>query len=158
MSSPAGYSGTPLPKKLGVAAGGRVLLVAAPDGFGLAPLPGGVQVHRQDAAGPGAAAPAAVAGDPAAPGAGEPYDVVLAFCPDLATVEGSFAGLAGRITPRGALWICWPKRSSGVRTDLTENVVREVGLRAGLVDVKVAAVDATWSGLKFVYRLVDRPR
>ena len=155
MSSPAGYSGTPLPKKLGVAAGGRVLLVAAPDGFGLAPLPAGVQVHRQDGAAPGAAAPDA-GGDPVGGDPGGPYDVVLAFCPDLATVEGSFAGLAGRITPRGALWICWPKRSSGVRTDLTENVVREVGLRVGLVDVKVAAVDATWSGLKFVRRVADR--
>ena len=172
MSSPAGYSGTPLPKKLGVAAGGRVLLVAAPDGFGLAPLPAGAQVYRQDGAAPGSLAPGVggdpVGGDPGGGGPvsggsgggdpGEPYDVVVAFCPDRAAVAGSVAGLARRITPRGALWICWPKRSSGVRTDLTENVVREVGLRAGLVDVKVAAVDATWSGLKFVYRLADRPR
>src|SRR5215470_8159943 len=143
MGTPAGYSGTPLPKKLGVLAGGRVLLVAEPAGFVLDALPAGVDLRR--AADPG---PEAGGGDPA-----RPYDVVLAFCPDLAALEERFAVLAGRITPRGALWICWPKRSSGVPTDLTENVVREVGLRVGLVDVKVAAVDATWSGLKFVYRL-----
>ena len=133
-------------------AGGRVLLVAAPAGFVLDRLPVGVDLRR--VAGPvRQASPAADRGAD-----GQPYDVILAFCPDLATLEERFAVLAGRITPRGALWICWPKRSSGVPTDLTENVVREVGLRVGLVDVKVAAVDATWSGLKFVYRLVDRPR
>jgi hypothetical protein len=147
MSTQAGYSGTPLPKKLGIAAGRRVLLVAAPDGFALEPLPGGVELHR-----------AAGAGGGARRAAGEPYDVVLAFCPDLAALLDRFEPLSRRITPAGALWICWPKRSSGVTTDLTENVVRDVGLEAGLVDVKVAAVDATWSGLKFVYRLADRPR
>ena len=158
VGTPAGYSGTPLPRKLGVSAGGRVLLVAAPAGFVLDALPAGVDLRR--APGPGAGPEAEPAPGPDADrGAdGQPYDVVLAFCPDLATLEGRFAVLAGRITPRGALWICWPKRSSGVPTDLTENVVREVGLRVGLVDVKVAAVDATWSGLKFVYRLADRPR
>jgi len=143
MNAP-GYSGTPLPRKLGIVAGRRVLLVAAPDGFALGPLPAGVELHRQ----------AGTAGA----GGGEPYDVVLAFCPDLAALLACFEVLARRIPPDGALWISWPKRSSGVATDLTENVVRDVGLAAGLVDVKVAAVDATWSGLKFVYRLADRPR
>src|SRR6266542_2074654 len=138
MNTQVGYSGTPLPKKLGIAPGRRVLLVAAPDGFALESLPDG--------------------GEGGGGAGGEPYDVVLAFCPDLASLTDRFGRLAGRIPPDGALWISWPKRSSGVATDLTENVVRDVGLAAGLVDVKVAAVDATWSGLKFVYRLADRPR
>ncbi|SRR6266498_1751901 len=152
MNTQVGYSGTPLPKKLGIAPGRRVLLVAAPDGFALESLPDGVEVDREG----GGAAGAGGAGGGGA--GGEPYDVVLAFCPDLASLTDRFGRLAGRIPPDGALWISWPKRSSGVATDLTENVVRDVGLAAGLVDVKVAAVDATWSGLKFVYRLADRPR
>src|SRR5262249_59981465 len=86
------------------------------------------------------------------------YDVVLAFCLNLATLLRRFEPLAGRITPNGALWISWPKKSGGLATDLTESVVFEVGLAAGLVDVKVVAVDATWSGLKFLYRLADRAR
>jgi hypothetical protein len=130
----AGYSGTPLPKKLGMVPGARVLVVGAPEGFAL----DGVDPHRR-------------------PGR-EPYDVVLAFCPDLATLRRRFGSLADRLVSNGALWIGWPKRSSGVPTDLTENVVRDHGLACGLVDVKVAAIDATWSGLKFVYRLADRPR
>jgi hypothetical protein len=138
MSTAVGYSGTPLPKKLGIAVGSRVLVVAAPGGFALGPLPDGVRLHSR----PGPA----------------PYDVVLAFCLDLAALLRRFEPLAGRITPNGALWISWPKKSGGLATDLTENVVREVGLAAGLVDVKVVAVDATWSGLKFVYRLADRAR
>jgi hypothetical protein len=85
-----------------------------------------------------------------------PYEVVLAFCPDRAALRRRFAPLAGRLTPAGALWISWPKKSSGVATDLDENVVRDHGLAVGLVDVKVAAVDATWSGLKFVRRVADR--
>jgi hypothetical protein len=144
MSTQAGYSGTPLPKKLGIAAGRRVLLVGAPAGFVLEPLPDGVDLRRE----PGGRARRA---------AGEPYDVVLAFCRDRAILLDRFEPLSRRLTPAGALWICWPKKSSGVATDLTENVVRDVGLDAGLVDVKVAAVDATWSGLRFVYRLADRP-
>jgi len=136
VTAPAGYSGTPLPRKLGVKPGSRVLLVDAPDGFDLGELPPAVTLHTR-------------------PGRG-PYDVVLAFCPDLATMHRRFAPLADRLTPAGALWVAWPKRSSGVRTDLTENVVREVGLVGGLVDVKVAAVDQVWGGLKFVVRLKDR--
>jgi hypothetical protein len=128
----AGYSGTPLPKKLGVKDGSRVLVVGAPDGFAL----DGVTLHTR-------------AGR-------DPYDVILAFCPDLATLRRRFAPLAGKLVSNGALWISWPKKASGVRTDLDENVVREHGLSVGLVDVKVAAVDQTWSGLKFVYRLADR--
>jgi hypothetical protein len=133
----AGYSGTPLPKKLGVV--GRVLVAGAPDGFDL-----GVLMP------PAVPAPHTRAGR-------EPYDVILAFCPDSAALHRRFEPLAGRLVSNGSLWVLWPKKSSGVPTDLTENVVRDHGLAVGLVDVKVAAIDATWSGLKFVYRLADRP-
>jgi hypothetical protein len=132
----AGYSGTPLPRKLGIKAESRVLLAGAPDGFDLGELPAGAVLHRRADAGR--------------------YDVVLAFCPDLAALRRQFTPLAGRLTSAGALWIAWPKKASKVRTDLDENVVREHGLAEGLVDVKVAAVDAVWGGLKFVVRLRDR--
>jgi hypothetical protein len=138
VTSPAaGYSGTPLPRKLGVKPDSRVLVVAAPPGFELGPhLPPDVVLHRR----PGTAT----------------YDVVLAFCPDRARLDKRFPVLTDRLTTAGALWIAWPKRSSGVATDLDENVVRDVGLGVGLVDVKVAAIDDTWSGLKFVRRVRDR--
>ncbi|MEN3356752.1 MAG: hypothetical protein V7637_734 [Mycobacteriales bacterium] len=135
MSS-AGYSGTPLPGKLGIKPDSRVLLAGAPPGFTLGEIPAGAVLHGR-------------------PGA-EPYDVVLAFCPDLATLRRRFAPLAARLTTAGALWVAWPKKASGVRTDLTENAVRDHGLGVGLVDVKVAAIDDTWAGLKFVVRLRDR--
>lgn len=135
MTVDVGYSGKPLAVKLGVKPESRVLLVAAPDGFGLA-APAGAVVHTR----PGPL----------------PYDVVLAFCPDRAALRRRFAPLADRLTTAGALWISWPKKSSKVPTDLDGNVVREHGLEVGLVDVKVAAVDETWSGLKFVRRLADR--
>jgi hypothetical protein len=132
----AGYSGTPLPAKLGVPPGGRVLLDGAPEEFALEPLPDGAAVHRRASA--------------------KPYDVVLLFAPDARRLRDRWGLLAGRLTTAGRLWVCWPKKSSGVRTDLTENGVRAFGLEQGLVDVKVAAVDATWSGLAFVRRLRDR--
>jgi hypothetical protein len=136
VTDSAGYSGTPLPRKLGIAEGTRVLLIGAPDGFDLGPLPG-VELHRR---------------------AGRsPYDVVLLFAPDLAHLVRRFAPARDRLTVAGGLWACWPKRASGVATDLTDNVVRAHGLATGLVDVKVAAIDATWSGMKFVVRLRDRP-
>jgi hypothetical protein len=137
VTQPAGYSGTPLPSKLGVRAGSRVLLVDPPAGFDLRPLPPEATVHRR----PGRSA----------------YDVVLVFCADSAGLHRRFRPLAARLTPAGALWVGWPKRASGVPTDLDGNVVRDHGLDVGLVDVKVAAIDATWSGLKFVVRLRDRP-
>ncbi len=136
MTERAGYSGTPLPRKLGIVEGTRVLLLGAPDGFDVGPLPG-VELHRR----PGPS----------------PYDVVLLFTPDRATLVRRFAPARNRITVAGALWVCWPKRASGVATDLTDNVVRAHGLTTGLVDVKVAAIDETWSGMKFVVRLRDRP-
>ena len=132
----AGYSGTPLPRKLGIRDRSRVLLVSPPANLSLDPLPPGVVVHRR-------------AGRDA-------YDVVLAFCPDVKALHARFAPSAESLTVAGALWICWPKKASGVATDLSETLVREHGLEAGLVDVKVAAIDSTWSGLKFVRRLADR--
>lgn len=127
----AGYSGRPLPVKLGVKAGSRVLVTGAPDGFTL-DCPHDVRAGKQ------------------------PYDVVLLFCPSVAHLERGWARAAGRITVDGALWVAWPKRSSGVATDLTDQVVRDHALAHGLVDVKVCAIDATWSGLKLVRRLRDR--
>lgn len=135
MTSP-GYSGTPLHRKLGVKPGSRVLLAAAPPGFVLDHVPSEAVVHTRAA------------------GAG--YDVILAFCPDRARLRTRFTTFAPRLTAAGALWIAWPKKAGGVATDLDENVVRDEGLGAGLVDVKVVAVDETWSGLKFVRRLRDR--
>jgi hypothetical protein len=131
-----GYSGTPLPRKLGVKPESRVLVVAAPPGFTLEPLPPGAAVHTRA----GASA----------------YDVVVAFCPDQRRLHSRFAALTPKVATAGALWVAWPKRASGVATDLDENVVRGHGLSAGLVDVKVAAIDETWSGLKFVRRVRDR--
>jgi hypothetical protein len=131
----AGYSGTPLPRKLGISPGHRVLVVGAPDGFDLGPLPG-VDVHRR---------------------AGRaPYDVVLAFVRDRRALQRGLKILRPRLTPAGGLWFAWPKRSSGIATDLDENVLRDVVLPTGLVDNKVCAVDETWSGLRFVVRLRDR--
>jgi hypothetical protein len=132
----AGYSGTPLPKKLGVKPGHRVLLVDAPSGFAIDPLPAGVTVDDKPAA--------------------DWYNVIVAFCPDSAALMDGFAGWRARLDSAGGLWIAWPKKSSGLPTDLTENVVREIGLAAGLVDNKVCAIDETWSGLRFVIRLADR--
>jgi hypothetical protein len=135
----AGYSGTPLPKKLGIRPGVRLGLIGAPDGFEatLGSLPDGVRVCGV---------------------ARGPLDVMVAFFVERAALARRFSGLAGALDPAGGLWIAWPKRASGVTTDLTENAVREVGLSSGLVDNKVCAVDEVWSGLRFVYRLRDRPR
>lgn len=130
-----GYSGTPLPRKLGIMQGHRVLLAGAPDGFDLGPLPG-VELHRR---------------------AGRiPYDVIVGFTPDRRALDQRFVPLSGRLVCNGGLWVAWPKRSSGMATDLDENIVRDVGLAAGLVDNKVCAIDQTWSGLRFVVRLRDR--
>jgi hypothetical protein len=85
-----------------------------------------------------------------------PYDVILAFCPDRRTLGRRLDVLPARLALAGALWLSWPKKSSGVVTDISENDVREAGLATGLVDNKVAAVDDTWSGLRFVRRLADR--
>jgi hypothetical protein len=135
----AGYSGTPLPRKLGIREGAIVAFTGAPPGFEatLGPLPDAVTIKRRAVA---------------------PLDVVVAFFSRRAALERRLAALGRAIHPDGGLWIAWPKRSSGVETDLTEDVVRELALAAGLVDNKVCAIDDTWSGLRLVYRLRDRPR
>ena len=127
----AGYSGKPLHVKLGVKDSSRVLVLDAPDGFTL-DCPHHTRAGR------------------------EPYDVILMFCPALADLRRGWAKAVERTVVNGALWIAWPKRSSKVPTDLTEDVVREHALANGLVDVKVAAVNEIWSGLKLVRRLSDR--
>lgn len=135
----AGYSGTPLSQKLGIKPGSRVALVRAPEGFehALEPMPDGARLRHQ--------------------ARGE-HDVVLFFATRLAELERRFDTLARATQTAGGLWIAWPKRTAGVATDLRESIVRETGLAHGLVDNKVCAVDDTWSGLRFVYRLVDRPK
>jgi hypothetical protein len=139
MTGPAaGYSGTPLVRKLGIKPGARLALIGAPEGFDatLGELPEGVAT-RQAARGP--------------------LDVIVAFFVDRSTLERRLTALRAALDPSGGLWVAWPKRASGVATDLTEDVVRELGLAAGLVDNKVCAIDAVWSGLRLVYRLADRP-
>jgi hypothetical protein len=135
--SAAGYSGTPLPRKLGIKPGHRVLLVDAPAGFGettLGALPDGAALGEHPTA-----------------------DVIVAFCTARAEVERRVPELRERMDPAAGLWIAWPKRASKVPTDVTEDVVREIALAARLVDNKVCAIDATWSGLRLVIRLADRP-
>ena len=136
MTSAAGYSGTPLPAKLGIRSGGRVLVDSPPSGPDLGVLPDRVTVHRRAGAGL--------------------YDVIVLVAPDADRLRDRWPQLVPRLTTAGRLWVCWPKKSSGVVTDLGEGAVRGFGLEHGLVDVKVCAVDATWSGLAFVRRLKDR--
>jgi len=137
----AGYSGTPLPKKLGIKAGHRVALIGSPADFDrtLGELPEGVELHSEAQTGKG-------------------FDVIVFFTTEHADLKKRFAKLAKRLTPAGGFWIAWPKKASGVPTDLTEDVIRVVGLDVGLVDNKVCAIDETWSGLRFVIRLQDREK
>jgi hypothetical protein len=137
VSVSAGYSGTPLPRKLGIKPGARVALIAAPEGFDevLGELPDGVEVRRR------------MHGS---------FDVILAFCPRRSELARRLPGLREALDPAGGLWLAWPKRTSGMATDLGESDIRQAGLAAGLVDNKICAIDATWSGLRFVYRLRDR--
>jgi hypothetical protein len=136
----AGYSGTPLPRKLGIKAGQRIAFLDAPPAFAdaLGELPEGVDAPRTTLRGP--------------------LDLVVAFFVERRRLEQRLPRLIAALDPAGALWIAWPKRAARVDTDLTEDVVRELGLAAGVVDVKVCAIDATWSGLKLVIRVRDRPR
>jgi hypothetical protein len=133
----AGYSGTPLVQKLGIKPNARLHLVNAPPDFAvtLGPLPAGVERFG---------------------GTAKELDVVLLFVTERAALAERFPKAAARLASAGMLWVAWPKKASGVATDLTENVVRDIGLAAGLVDTKVCAIDDVWSGLKFVYRLKDR--
>ena len=131
-SNLAGYSGTPLPKKLGIKSGSSVALVDAPDGFDaiLGELPEEVTITH---------------------GASSGADVTLWFVRSLAGLEAGVVNMAEKAGD-GRLWIVWPKRASGAATDLTQNDVRATGLDTGLVDFKICAVDATWSGLCFTRR------
>jgi hypothetical protein len=130
-----GYSGTPLIDKLGIKPGARLKFVSEPKGFDalLGALPEGSRF--------------------AASGS---LDFAMLFAKAQSDLARGFSRLRDRLAPNGMLWVAWPKKTSGVDTDLTEGVVRTLGLESGLVDVKVCAIDDTWSGLKFVRRLKDR--
>jgi hypothetical protein len=137
----AGYSGTPLPQKLGLKAGARLGLMGAPHGFveTLGALPPGVTTSD------------------AARGSSQ-LDVMICFASSRAELARMLPKAHKRLHPNGGLWICWPKKASGIATDVSENDVRNTGLAAGLVDNKVCAVDEIWSGLRLVVRLQDRPK
>src|SRR5260221_6187925 len=133
----AGYSSTPLIRKLGIKPKAPLLLVDSPANFAetLGSLPDDVNIVAT---------------------AGDPVDFVLVFVEASLSLRQQFAGLAARLVPDGMLWVAWPKKAAKTSTDLTEIVVRQIGLDAGLVDVKVCAIDEKWSGLKFVIRVQDR--
>ena len=134
----AGYSGTPLVKKLGIKSGLNIALVNAPRDFALhLDLPANVTINLKTR---------------------KPLDLALLFVKSEKQLTVGFSEYAAKLTPAGMLWVAWPKKSSGVMTDLSETNVRTIGLAAGLVDVKICAVDDIWSGLKFVFRLQDRAR
>ena len=132
----AGYSERPLVEKLGIQPGARVAIVGAPEGYEstLGPLPEGV-----------------------VPSLDPPLDFIHLFAVERAVLERAFREMKPKLAAGGMLWASWPKKAAKVPTDLDDSVVRRIGLDQGLVDVKVAAVDEVWSGLKFVYRLKDRP-
>lgn len=134
----AGYSGTPLVKKLGIKSGSNVAFVNAPCDFSRhLDLPANVTINLKTR---------------------KPLDFVLLFVKSEKALTTGFSQYASRLNPAGMLWVAWPKKSSGVVTDLSETNVRTIGLAAGLVDVKICAIDDVWSGLKFVFRLKDRAR
>ena len=129
----AGYSGTPLPKKLGLKEGSRIALINAPKDFAsqLGTLPQNAEIVTRVT---------------------KPLDIVLLFVLNERALLRDFDKLAKKLAPNGMIWIAWPKKSSGVQTDLIFERVQRIGLDAGLVDVKICAIDETWSGLKFVHR------
>jgi hypothetical protein len=130
-----GYSGTPLIKKLGIKPGARLQFVSEPKALAglLGDLPDGSRIASRGT-----------------------LDFAILFVKSQSDLQKRFARLRDRLESNGMLWVAWPKKTSGVATDLTEGVVRTFGLESGLVDVKVCAIDDTWSGLKFVRRLKDR--
>jgi Protein of unknown function (DUF3052) len=139
ISAVAGYSGTPLAKKLGIKDGARVFLVNAPGDYArmVAPLPGGVRmVKRID----------------------HETDLIHIFTTRRRDLDTALLRAMKLMRPNAAIWVSWPKRSSGAATDVTEDTIREVALPLGLVDIKVCAVDDTWSGLKLVIRKERRAR
>ncbi len=129
--SAAGYSGTPLPKKLGIKPGHRVMVLGAPEGFELE----GVQPVRR---------------------AQGLADVIVSFHTERRELERRLPVLRERMEQAAGLWIAWPKRASKLPTDITENIVRDIALANRLVDNKVAAIDEVWSGLRLVIRIKDR--
>ena len=133
----AGYSGTPLPKKLGIKDDLRVALIN---------VPSDVRSQLRDA----------LAKCRVAKPVGVPLDFIFLFSKSRSDLEGQLREAVRTLTPAGMLWVAWPKKSSGVFTDLTEDVIRTIGLGAGLVDVKVCAVTEIWSGLKFVIPVKKR--
>jgi hypothetical protein len=137
----AGYSGTPLARKLGIAAGSHVVALEAPADYRdwLAPLPEGVRFVQAVSA---------------------QVDVVHLFVDRRAVLQAQLETLRGRIAPAAALWVSWPKKAAKVPTDITEDTIRELALPLGFVDVKVCAVSEVWSGLKLVIRkeLRGQPR
>jgi hypothetical protein len=132
------YSGTPVPKKLGIREGSRLLVLGAPQGFEaeLAPLPPGVQRMRR---------------------AGHDLDVALVFAIRRAELERRVPALVRSLAADGRLWLAWPKKAAEVSTDLTFETVQGLGLNAGLVDNKSASITDVFQGLQFVYRRKDRP-
>lgn len=134
----AGYSATPLVKKLGIKSGFNLALVNAPPGFSQKlNLPSEVTINSRSR---------------------KLVDCVLLFVRSEAELKKSFSRYAGRLKPAGMLWVAWPKKSSGVATELSFTNVQAIGLAAGLVDIKICAVDEIWSGLKFVFRLKSRAK
>src|SRR2546425_587067 len=134
----AGYSGTPLVKKLGIKPGFNIAFISAPSGYANElDLPRDVSINQRS---------------------GKPLDFAQLFVKSEKELKTKFTEYANRLNASGMLWVSWPKKSSGVSTDLSDNVVRQIGLAAGLVDVKVCAVDEVWSGAKFVFRLKDRTK
>lgn len=132
-TNPAGYSGTPLSKKLGYSAAARVLLIDAPQHYAsmLEPLPPGVVFGRSPS---------------------ERTDMAHVFATARAKLAQQLGVLRSKLRPDAAVWVSWPKKSAGVATDITEDTIREVALPLGYVDIKVCAVDDVWSGLKLVVR------
>jgi hypothetical protein len=134
-SPAAGYSGTPLPRKLGIGEDDTVAVIGAPDGFAdtLGPLPEIAALHTDLAD-------------------GARYDVIVAFMTQRAELEAELPRLRSVMAPACGLWIAWPKKASRRPTDMTDQVIRDVALPTGLVDNKVCAIDETWSGLRLVIR------
>jgi hypothetical protein len=124
-------SPTPLARKLGLKGGHRLTLIGAPSGWSVDGLPEGVIVSRRRSS---------------------RVDVLVAFFHDLSRIERYLVGLAAAIAPNGSLWLAWPRRAAGHASDITDHELRRIALPLGLVDVKVAALDDDWSGLKFVWR------
>jgi hypothetical protein len=132
----AGYSGTPLSRKLGIRPGDSLAVLGGPDGFAIHDLPPGVEIRHH---------------------ARPVCDVIVSFHTRRAELARRFPPLMRALAADGGLWVAWPKRASGVDTDITEDVVRDVALPTGMVDNKVCAIDDTWSGLRLVLRKELRP-